>query len=705
MKNFLLIESKKKKLFKELETTPSVCSKFLLIVKFYEFIIQIGTAPIYESYILELLENYLLFASNYTPFFASPKQTEKVLEQLNYLITLPFLSESKNRMEILFEQISDKYGALLEILEGKGALNTSNKPFFPILEIKNGNCNDCTGFNDSATMDISIHKNKDVFIIIPSEVEIEERILQQVKTSFYIALKLVKSRHRIKNKFHKIIIQFDLRNGYYTGDSLGTALTIGFIEKLLSLYNTQYLVKIKSGITFTGGIDENGNIKRVTDEIISKKMELIFFSDTGTFIIPEEDKEAAFTKFQELKQLYPDRDLRIIPINDLYDLLDRRSLIEIKRQNPLIRIAKNIKRHKYSTVLSLLFFTLVSFIYATDYDNNPSVLCSEGQTLYVKNKSGRVLWTKQLGYNNRFNYDENYLRPFQLIMDTDNNGVNEIILTRENQSPELNRKEGRVVCFDNRGNEIWEYVFTDTISSPLEMLKPEYFISIIDTITIGKQKVLCLSANNGPSYSSAIFKLDPRNGQRLPGTLWHPGHFMEGFIKDVYGNGKKYIFELGINNSFEKCALIIMDVSNLDGQLPARGKYKFYNVNQSNPAAYILLPRSDYSKLLIMRTNSVQYGSLHFKSNSRQYCFNLYEDNVNYHNVIEYKYNPINTDFDIVIGSDFRVARDTLVAHGKLPLPLTDTPEYCNILKKQILFWNGKEFVKKEYLTTNLNQQ
>ncbi|MCZ7615549.1 MAG: hypothetical protein M5T52_18885 [Ignavibacteriaceae bacterium] len=55
-------------------------------------------------------------------------------------------------------------------------------------------------------------------------------------------------------------------------------------------------------------------------------------------------------------------------------------------------------------------------------------------------------------------------------------------------------------------------------------------------------------------------------------------------------------------------------------------------------------------------------------------------------------------DINIVVGSDFRVVRDTLVAHGLLNPPYTDTEEYKELLKSKILYWKNGKWVKKEEL-------
>jgi len=55
-------------------------------------------------------------------------------------------------------------------------------------------------------------------------------------------------------------------------------------------------------------------------------------------------------------------------------------------------------------------------------------------------------------------------------------------------------------------------------------------------------------------------------------------------------------------------------------------------------------------------------------------------------------------NINVVIDNRFRVMRDSLVAHGKLSLPYTDTKEYTDIIKSKILYWNDGKWVKKEKL-------
>ncbi|MBM3284089.1 hypothetical protein FJY90_07685 [Candidatus Gottesmanbacteria bacterium] len=137
--------------------------------------------------------------------------------------------------------------------------------------------------------------------------------------------------HTFQTETILVIVQIDKRVGFYVDNSLGIPLTIGIIEKLLELYNFAELVTIKSNIALTGGVDKDGNILPCSSEIIRRKVEIVFFSNCKTFIVPKEDELEAKTKADELKKEFPNRNLDIIGIETLSDLLNRRNLIDIRK--------------------------------------------------------------------------------------------------------------------------------------------------------------------------------------------------------------------------------------------------------------------------------------------------------------------------------------------------------------------------------------
>ncbi|MBM3284090.1 hypothetical protein FJY90_07690 [Candidatus Gottesmanbacteria bacterium] len=219
--------------------------------------------------------------------------------------------------------------------------------------------------------------------------------------------------------------------------------------------------------------------------------------------------------------------------------------------------------------MGILFFTL------REIDDNPKVLESDATTLYVKNNRGRVLWTRQMRYNQ--GQDNLIFKWYQKIVDIDKEETNEIILAGEDEVNLVNKNEiGRVVCLNQFGEEIWKYNLHDTLTSTLEFLPPYYDFRIIDTVSsFGGQNLILLSANNYSSFSSAIFTLDIKTGQRVGETLWHSGHIYGGLVDDINNDNNLEVVFVAINNGYEKTALGLIELSKLNGFSPSSFNYYF----------------------------------------------------------------------------------------------------------------------------------
>lgn len=113
---------------------------------------------------------------------------------------------------------------------------------------------------------------------------------------------------------------------------------------------------------------------------------------------------------------------------------------------------------------------------------------------------------------------------------------------------------------------------------------------------------------------------------------------------------------------------------------------------------YIRFPKTDFDNLFEDRTPGYQTNSLIRQDNFKKFSFvatipeKYPEAGLGYE--VDYNFKNIN----VVIDSDFRVQRDTLVAKGILKLPFTDTEEYKNIIKSNILYWKNGKWVKRNEL-------
>ena len=220
-------------------------------------------------------------------------------------------------------------------------------------------------------------------------------------------------------------------------------------------------------------------------------------------------------------------------------------------------------------------------------------------------------------------------------------------------------------------------------------------MKILDTLTFSEKKSLFLIASNGPSFSSAIYRIDISNGQRLPGTFWASGHIMDAYIKDIDDDKKPEIVGTGYDNGYEDLVFFAYEVDTLSEVRPTTDQYLIKGFPVSEFNAYIRFPKIDFDNYMKVRTPSYLTDGLTYQDNIHKFKFStslppqLMEMQIGYE--IDYNLNDINVNFS----SSFRVQRDTLVSHGLLNPPYTDTREYREIIKNNILYWKNGLWVKR----------
>ena len=691
------IENKREELKKVLNVSSSQREKVLLIADYYASLLNSDNEKLIESYIIEFIEIFINCLNGYYTFGIKPNITEKLIEVSEKLIKLNFLKEFKPELADSVEGIKLNYNELLNSLEGEIYRTVeSEKQYIPVLEeaISSGNIK--LGLLESIT--VSLKKTKDIgkFVIVPSGKELEKRLIDQVKTSWKVALNYSSNYLRKKIDNLDVIVSFDKRFGYYTGNSLGTALTIIFLEELLKFYNSPIIINKRNVTAITGGIDEYGNILSVTNEIIRQKMGVVFYSNVNLFVISKQDETDANNELSYLKSKYPKRKLNIESIENFDDLLNRRNIVDIKKQKAIVRSAKFALKNWAAVLFLAMVLILVYVGRFYDFDDNPAILVNKGYWLSVQNKNGKELWKKRMGFSSYINLDKELVHVTQKIIDVDDDGTNEVILARDDYLQyRPSKQSGRVACFSSDGEQIWEYYFRDTIASIEMNHSSQYESFIIDTITFNKTKVIACSANN-VLYPSAIYFLDVKTGERIDTTMWHVGHLHSGIFKDLNQDGKLELIMAGLNNSLGRVVIFSIDVDKIGGQLPAIGDRMFEELTVAEVNNYAVLPKSDYTRYFGLKFNHDSWGAVNNYFGKNNIHIFLYEGPFpDYKGIMVDLNNDLSVNkFDI--SEDFQVARDALVESGELQQPYSHTKEYLNILFEQIRFWDGTKFVTEE---------
>ncbi|MFZ1279553.1 MAG: hypothetical protein WAR59_01860, partial [Ignavibacteriaceae bacterium] len=514
----LELEEKYSELKSDLSGQISRRTKLLKISGYLGVALSDPKSQLIEPYIVEFIPDFIKLILDLEIRGLRPELLQTIKQQTNKLKALNLsvinFAEIKKAVEVL----KDKIDLLNSWLNNKNQLSKTTKIYFPLLEKIDGNFE--AGYLESVS--IVIKNGEQRFLISPADLENDEQLEKQVPLCFKKAIEY--SKQYIKNikSSYTVYLHFEKRLGILTGNSLGAALTLSFIEAILKHYNSPIILNINNCVAITGGIDDNSKIISTSKSIVQTKLETVFFSDVQIFCVSKIDELWADEKLKELKSNYPNRELKVIGLTDLNDLLDRRQIVEIKKQPIIKRTGKFVKKNWISAVATVLLAILFAYLFVMDFDDNPAMFEQNWNLLKIQNKNGKVLWTARLNFSptvskvNRSKYS-------QKIIDINNDGVNEVLIAEEDIPLESNNF-GRVACFDKNKNLIWEYYFRDTVST-FRKWTNTYTASILDILTISNKKVLFIMARNIPNFANAVFTIDLLTGKRYDSTntLWNAG--------------------------------------------------------------------------------------------------------------------------------------------------------------------------------------
>jgi hypothetical protein len=692
--NLYELESLRSELIEKTLSTSSNNLRLFLYQNYFEKILSLNNPNIEEAFLKEFLDDYTSCICKFEPWGVEPAVTMKLLEQFKKISISKITSENLTSLNYEVDRIEKQFEKLNLILEGKIIDNDEmQKAFFPLIDKQAPN--GFYGIIESVTVRISKTAGNDKFIIVPSEIEIEKRILEQCKLSWLAAFQL--SRHYVKkpNKHHEVIINFDKRVGFYEGNSLGIALALAFLKQILKFYNPAYIINIKEQSAFTGGVTEAGEVLCTSEEIIKRKVAAVFFSKINTFVFPKCEETYAYFALTQLKKNYPNRKLKLIPVEDINDVINRRDVVDIKKQKLVVRTGKFVKKNWISAVTTILLAIVFAYLFVMDFDDNPAAYSVDGKFVYIKNTNGKILWKKNylsgIDQIKDIRLTKNYIK----ILDIDNDNRNEIIINTLYDKdlmakPELN-------CYDYKGIKRWSYIFKDKVQCKREVLETGYGITILDTLFIGGKNRLMLSANSSSSFNSAIFSIDLKTGERLDGTFWSSGHTVEVLFLDLDNDKRKELIGFGWDNGYEDVALFAKEIDTLTTVRKSIDSYLIQNYPLAKMIAYVRIPKTDFENYYaVHRTSSILGGSFCFLPYEKMFSFNLLTSDVNIYIGYGLYFDRNLKAAKILIANDFRIARDTLVSHHKLSLPYTDTEEYKTIIMDNILYYKDGKWVNRK---------
>lgn len=695
----LEIEKKYAELKTALTELNSKRTKLLFITEYFSDILPTNNSNLTEAYIVEFIPDFLKYIRLLEIRGLDLNSLSKINEQLKTISGQNFNEIDKEEIFKTLNAIDEKFSTMNKWLSGVNTSPTKPKIYFPVLEKNERGFG--RGYLESINVEIKNGEQK--FHISPSEYENDGQLDKQIALCFSTAINYCKKFIPKIKSAHTVYLHFENKLGLYTGNSLGIALTLAFIEAILKYYNSATVVNVNGCIAVTGGIDDNSKIISTSKAIIEIKTEAVFYSDAQIFCVPKIDEIWAEEKLLELNEKYPDRNLKIVGLTDLNDLLDRRQIVDIRKQKLEIRTVKFVKKNWISAVAAVLLAVLFSYLYLIDWDKNPDSFYADGSSIHVKNKNGRTLLSIYHSLEKPFYLNSNAMKYILQLRDIDGDGANEIIYVSPQKQTENNSTiQSSIMAIKNLTDTIWTYTFRDSVLSEREILSCVYTINIIDRANFNGVDALICYATNTTSFSNAVFLLDVKTGKRINKTHWCSGHITGGMLLDINKDGKDDLVLTGIDNGYEDAVIWGVELDELDGYRFTVPSYIIKNKSKSDLLFYLRIPKNDFERYIGTRTSSIEPGTLSYLASDSLITFitNSFSDRsqLNRITMIEYQLKPNLLDFNLYVGSGFRVLRDTIVAKGLLSEPYTDTKEYIEIQKQNILYWHNDNWVNRNQI-------
>jgi len=510
-------------------------------------------------------------------------------------------------------------------------------------------------------------------------------------------------QHRSGGNSWKGSARFEQSHAWHAGRSANLALAALFYCEMLKAEKSREHFDINPAIVITGDLDEEGNVLAVEESTLKNKAEAAFFSWAQALVVPAAQLNEVLGYLEQLEEEYPQRSLTVAGVAHLKEIFYDRRLTLYQKKTALEHHASQLWNKKFSVAGAAVFLvmalTLAKVIYGP-IDKNPAAIEYDGASLIVQNKTGTVLFTKEVGdlmVLGVKTIPESRIR-YTALIDVDGDGTNEVVWT--SYKSKFGRTE--IVLGNAAGDTLWVKNFTRNVEYPYHpYIQSDIFVvrSLYTADLDGNGLEEILIVNNHEQYFPCFVSvIDPKTG-KVTREMLHQGVIESLLIEDLDSDGIKEIVYGGVNNTHKLGFLAAVSYPELRGQSGASKRYSLPGWDSTKNKLYMLFPQSIVGKKLSNNSGI----------NTRIESIHLNRSNKIYVRINELVDGGTNMDFDLVqlqylfdlnlkpvaIGSidSYDLAARELYETGRLPF-LADGL-YLQAFKDSLLWWNGEQFVQE----------
>lgn len=368
-------------------------------------------------------------------------------------------------------------------------------------------------------------------------------------------------------------IRFESPGLPHTGQSADLAVAALFFSAAQAFVDGRRRYEIAPLVVFTGSVDRDGTVLPIAGDTLDLKVEAAFHSWDRTMVVPFDQVMEARSVADRLNDEHPGRNLEIVGVRTMFDLVhDRRVMREVVTP-PVIHAARWAWNRRWSVggVISILAFGgLVLSLLIGPIDRNPVSVVPTAEGMALLNGRGRTLASLVSTTRSGFpNHDDAQVNRVALG-DTDGDGLNEMCWSEEADGVLV--EAPRVLCREVSDaapyfemSLMFDEVFPDDPQIAVHRFQGNH-VHLVDIDLDGRAE-LVLGLNHAALYPSLILVVDPRTGSER-GRYVHTGSISDVAFHDFEADGLPEILAAGINNAFDRSVLFVLDPRNLSGSSP-----------------------------------------------------------------------------------------------------------------------------------------
>ena len=264
-------------------------NKLLHLHNFFTLVENNGSVNLLESYLLEFAVTYTNLVADFDIKGTDPDLLQSIISQAEKLSSIFPEPANKSTLDAGIDQLRLRYEQLINIMNGGRTADKPDSLYMPLLIKDTDSVEGNYGLISSLSVQLKPCRDENKFHIIPSGLESDPSLKEQAADSLGNALRITAQYTKHKQKYWEIYIDFENKQGEYTGSSFGMLLVLKLVEEILRFYDSSTKIFSKSSAALSGQVDTRGNIPSLSEDIIRKKTRVVFYSDSPLFIVPEDD--------------------------------------------------------------------------------------------------------------------------------------------------------------------------------------------------------------------------------------------------------------------------------------------------------------------------------------------------------------------------------------------------------------------------------